>query len=191
LIDLTNKIAVVSGGAGEIGAAICSLLAELGAEIYVLDVNSEVGVSTVAAVDSLGGRAHFIHTDLTSYEDVRNAVATPLQERGRIDIAVGGVGWTAAHRFLDETPEYWRHIVDLNLMSAVHLTHAVLPGMVDRQDGRIVLVSSLAGRIGRSERTLYSAAKAGVIGFARAVALEHAALGVTINCVAPGATDTE
>jgi 2-hydroxycyclohexanecarboxyl-CoA dehydrogenase len=191
LIDLSQQVAVVTGGAGEIGTAISVLLAELGAETYVVDVNAERGAEVERRVREAGGTAHFVKADATSHSALVGLTADVIATHGRIDIAVGGVGWTAAHAFVDEGPEYWQKIVDLNLMSSVFLTHAVLPGMVERTSGRIVLVSSLAGRIGRRERALYSASKAGIIGFARAVALEHARDDITINCVAPGATDTE
>lgn len=191
LIDLTGKIAVVTGGAGEIGAAISTTLARLGADVWVLDVNQERGEQVEREIAATRGRGRFRSVDATSYDEMRSAVREVADVSGPADIAVGGVGWTQAHDFVDEDPAYWRLIVDLNLMAAVHLTHLVLPDMVERRDGRIVLVSSLAGRIGRRQRALYSASKAGVIGFARAVALEHAQHDVTINCVAPGATDTD
>lgn len=186
-----GRVAVVTGGAGEIGASIVEVLAERGARVLFTDINAKSGDVLNRRLSERGLETAFVRGDMTSYDEV-SAVAGAATERwGRLDIAVGGLGWTMAHPFVEEGPEYWRRIVDLNLMSAVYLTHAVLPTMLASGYGRVVLVSSLAGRISRRERALYSASKAGVIGFAKAVALETAPAGVTVNCIAPGATDTQ
>jgi 2-hydroxycyclohexanecarboxyl-CoA dehydrogenase len=190
MFDLKGHVAVVTGGAGEIGATVSRVLSELGTETFIVDVDAARGKEVERQVRDSGGSAHFVEADATSHAALTDLTRDVLDSAGRIDIAVGGVGWTAAHPFVEEDPAYWQKIVDLNLMSSVFLTHAVLPGMLERRSGRIILISSLAGRIGRRQRAMYSAAKAGVIGFARAVALEHAQHDITVNCIAPGATDT-
>lgn len=186
-----ERAAVVTGGAGEIGAAIVEVLAERGAKVLFTDIDGSRGTALAERLNAEGGDVVFAESDATSKDAAEVAVADALRRWGRLDIAVGGVGWTEAHPFVDEDEGYWRRIVDLNLMSQVLITHAALPPMIEAGYGRIVLVSSLAGRIGRRQRALYSAAKAGVIGFARAVALEVAPLEITVNCIAPGATDTQ
>lgn len=188
--SLEGRAAIVTGGAGGIGSAIVEALAERGARVLFTDLDEASGRDLAERVRRGGREVEFRRSDSTDAESVRESVAGARERWGRLDIAVGGVGWTEAHAFVDEDEAYWRRIVDINLMSAVFLTHAVLPGMIDAEYGRIVLVSSLAGRISRRERALYSGAKAGVIGFAKAVALEVAPVGVTVNCVAPGATET-
>jgi 2-hydroxycyclohexanecarboxyl-CoA dehydrogenase len=189
--DLTGMGAVVTGGAGEIGAAIVEALAERGARLVFGDIDADRGEMTVDRLTGRGLKASFIRGDMTSFATVTAFVEEATSRLGTVDIAVGGIGWTSSTNFVDETEDYWRRIVDLNLMSSVYLTHAVLPRMIERKFGRVVLVSSLAGRLGRRQKALYSAAKAGIIGFARAVALEVATKGVTVNCIAPGATDTK
>lgn len=191
MYDLTGRSAVVTGGAGEIGSAIVDELSRLGASVLFTDVSVERGEALASRLRDQGRDAIFAAGDATSSSSTLKVVETALERRGSVDIAVSGVGWTEAHPFVDEDDAYWRRIVDLNLMSAVYLTHAVLPSMLTARHGRIVLISSLAGRISRRERALYSAAKAGVIGFAKAVALEVAPHDVTVNCVAPGATETQ
>ncbi|MES2170786.1 MAG: SDR family NAD(P)-dependent oxidoreductase [Actinomycetota bacterium] len=188
---LEGQVAVVTGGAGEIGAAIVEVLAERGARVLFTDLNESNGTALAERLGAAGLDVLFRQGDMTSENEVTATVASATTKWGRVDIAVGAVGWTQAHAFVDEGSEYWRRIVDLNLMSAVYLTHAALTPMLDAGYGRIVLVSSLAGRIARRERALYSAAKAGVIGFAKAVALEVAKQEITVNCIAPGATDTQ
>jgi NAD(P)-dependent dehydrogenase (short-subunit alcohol dehydrogenase family) len=127
---------------------------------------------------------------MTAAEEVTLAVRKVEHQWGPVDIAVNVVGWTLSTPFLEEEPAYWRRVVDLNLMSAVYLSSAVLPGMVAMGSGRIVFVSSLAGRLGRRDKALYSASKSGLIGLAKALALDFATQDITVNCVAPGATDT-
>jgi NAD(P)-dependent dehydrogenase (short-subunit alcohol dehydrogenase family) len=191
MISLENQTAVIGGGAGEIGAAVSAGLARLGAKVWIADKNGARAAALGDSLSAAGLDVRASEVDFTSVSEVRGLVDSATQEWGRLDIAVNTVGWTAATPFVEENDEYWRHIVDLNLMSSVYLAHSALPHMQRAHYGRIVLVSSLAGRIGRRGRALYSASKAGVIGFAKAVALEVAPDGITVNCLAPGATDTE
>jgi NAD(P)-dependent dehydrogenase (short-subunit alcohol dehydrogenase family) len=190
MFDLSGKSAIVTGGAGEIGAAIVEALHSQGADVMIADIDELRGLELARKLERDAGRVQFVRTDATSPEQVLTAVEATKELFGGIDVAVGGVGWTAAKPFLDEDPEYWRQILDVNLNSAVYLTHAVLPEMLAAGSGRVILISSLAGRIGRRQRALYSAAKAGIIGFAKAVALEFAENDITVNCLAPGSTDT-
>jgi 2-hydroxycyclohexanecarboxyl-CoA dehydrogenase len=189
--DLSGRSAIVTGGAGEIGSAIVEELCERGATVLFTDLDTARGRALEDRVRAAGHDIEFMPGDSTEKHEVDAAVHALYARAGAVDIAVAGVGWTQAHAFVEEDEAYWRRIIDINLMSAVFLTHAVLPHMIARERGRIVLVSSLAGRISRRERALYSAAKAGVIGFAKAIALEVAAVGITVNCVAPGATETQ
>jgi 2-hydroxycyclohexanecarboxyl-CoA dehydrogenase len=186
---LAGSTAIVTGGAGEIGAAVVMTLAAQGARVAVADIDEDRG-RRVAQQGGAGAERAFVRADMTSPERVNSAVAEVADMWGPVDIAVNVVGWTLSTPFLEEQPAYWRRVVDLNLMSAVYLSGAVLPGMVASGSGRIVFVSSLAGRIGRRDKALYSASKSGLIGLAKALALDFASHDITINCVAPGATDT-
>jgi 2-hydroxycyclohexanecarboxyl-CoA dehydrogenase len=187
---LDGQVAVVGGGAGEIGAAVSTMLARLGARVWLADRDALRAEALETSLRAEGLDVRSSAVDLTNAATVRELVDGAASTWGRLDIAVNTVGWTDARPFVDEDEAYWRRLVDVNLMSCVFLVHAALPHMLPGRYGRIVLVSSLAGRIGRRGRALYSASKAGVIGFAKAVALEVAPEDITINCVAPGATDT-
>jgi 2-hydroxycyclohexanecarboxyl-CoA dehydrogenase len=186
---LAGSTAIVTGGAGEIGEAVVLALSALGARVAVADIDEDRG-RLIAQADKAGAERVFLRTDMSSPEQVSSAVAAITRMWGPVGIAVNVVGWTLSTPFLEEKPAYWRRVVDLNLMSAVYLSSAVLPGMVASGSGRIVFVSSLAGRIGRRDKALYSASKSGLIGLAKALALDFASHDITINCVAPGATDT-
>jgi NAD(P)-dependent dehydrogenase (short-subunit alcohol dehydrogenase family) len=190
MIDLKGQTAIVGGGAGEIGAATVEALAELGARVWIADRDGERSADLERELTAKGLEVRSSGVDFTSAAEVDAVVDAAASEWGKVEIAVNTVGWTDARPFVSEDEAYWRRVIDINLMSTVFLTHAALPHMERNGYGRIVLVSSLAGRIGRRERALYSACKAGVIGFAKAVALEVAPQEITVNCIAPGATDT-
>jgi 2-hydroxycyclohexanecarboxyl-CoA dehydrogenase len=190
MLNLDGHTAVVGGGAGEIGGATARVLAEMGARVWIADADAE---RARALQEDLTGAGHDVRcseADLSVASNVRQVIEEAFGEWQRLDIAINAVGWTAATPFVEETEDYWRRVIDLNLMSGVFLAHAVLPYMTAAHYGRLIFVSSLAGRIGRRHRALYSASKAGLIGFAKALALEVAKDGITVNCVAPGATDT-
>jgi 2-hydroxycyclohexanecarboxyl-CoA dehydrogenase len=190
MLDFHDEVVLVAGGAGEIGAATAELLASLGALIHIADIDDARGEETVAALHAYDGKAKFSKVDMTIQDEVEQWVQDILREHGKIHVAVNTVGWTQSSNFVDESDEYWRKVLDVNLMSCVYLAHAVIPPMQRERYGRIVLMSSLSGRIGRRYRTMYGAAKAGVIGFSKALAREVALDGITVNVVAPGTTET-
>jgi NAD(P)-dependent dehydrogenase (short-subunit alcohol dehydrogenase family) len=189
-MSLEGRTAIVTGGAGEIGQAVVETLASRGAQVAVADIDEDKGRKLARQGKESEPERIFLKADMTSPEPVASAVDEVIRRWGRVDIAVNVVGWTLSTRFLDEEPGYWRRVVDVNLMSAVYLASAVLPSMVSARYGRVVFVSSLAGRIGRRDKALYSASKSGLIGLAKALALDFAPEGITANCVAPGTTDT-
>jgi 2-hydroxycyclohexanecarboxyl-CoA dehydrogenase len=189
-LDFHGQVALVAGGASGIGAATASLLAELGAEVWIADRDAARGPDAVARLVGAGAVAHFVPADLTEPGAAVQLVDEVVRASGRLDVAVQSVGWTQLGPFRDQEPAFWRTVVDVNLMSTIYLCHAVVGPMAAAGYGRIVTVSSLAGRIGVPGETAYAAAKAGVIGFTKSLALEVAADGIAVNCVAPGATDT-
>jgi 2-hydroxycyclohexanecarboxyl-CoA dehydrogenase len=190
VLDFHDEVVLVAGGAGEIGAATAELLASLGASVHIADIDDARGEQVLATLGGYGGKASFSRVDMTIQDDVEQWVQDVLREHGKIHVAVNTVGWTKSSNFVDESDDYWRKVLDVNLMSCVYLAHAVIPAMQKERYGRIILMSSLSGRIGRRYRTLYGAAKAGVIGFSKALAREVALDGITVNGVAPGTTET-
>jgi 2-hydroxycyclohexanecarboxyl-CoA dehydrogenase len=182
---------VIVGGAGEIGAATAIRFARNGAAVWVVDQSEDRGKTLAQELSGEGHTAAFLSADATDLDSMSDCIGRIARLSHGIDIAVNAVGWTFATPFLESDPIQWKRMVDLNLMSAINLTYAVLPGMIKRRYGRIVLISSLAGREARPGQALYCAGKAGVIGFTRAIALEFARAGITVNTIAPGSTDTK
>jgi 2-hydroxycyclohexanecarboxyl-CoA dehydrogenase len=166
---VSERVALVTGGAGGIGRAICEALAAAGRR--------------VVAADLAGGDVELDVTDATS---VRAAVARV----GQVDVLVNAAGWDEFRAFLDTDEDFWRRVVAINLEGTFRTTHAVLGGMIERRWGRIVNVASDAARVGSSGEAVYAAAKGGVVSFTKAIAREAARAGVTANAVCPGPTDT-
>jgi 2-hydroxycyclohexanecarboxyl-CoA dehydrogenase len=182
---LAGRTALVTGGASGIGAATARRLAAEGACVVVADCD-EVAAQKVAA--DIDGDA--VTVDVTDVAEVRRAFANVREARGPIDVLVNNAGGDRAALFLDSDEPDWDATLALNLKSVVACTHAALATMVDRRRGAIVNVASEAGRIGMVGGALYTAAKAGVIGFTKAIAREGARYGVRCNAVAPGPIDT-
>jgi 3-oxoacyl-[acyl-carrier protein] reductase/2-hydroxycyclohexanecarboxyl-CoA dehydrogenase len=183
-----QKTALVVGAGSGIGRSTARLLADKGIQVLAADINAD-------AVRDLGKEHELIipvddrSWDVTDPQACDLMVSRAVEEAGHLDAAVTTVGWTAVTRFLDETPEYWRRIVDVNLMSCIYLAAACARAMRGR-GGTIVLTSSEAGKVGTAGETAYSAAKAGVIGLVKSLARELARDGIRVNAVAPGITDT-
>jgi NAD(P)-dependent dehydrogenase (short-subunit alcohol dehydrogenase family) len=190
MFNLEGQTAVVAGAAGEIGAAAASLLAELGAAVWLTDVDADRLVSVRSTLADKGYEVHASTVDSTVSAEVEGVIAEAMDTWTHVDIAVNTVGWTGASPFVEEDEPYWRRIIELNLVTSVLMAKATLPRMIESGYGRLILVSSMAGRVGRPERVLYSAAKAGVIGLVKGLALEMAPHEITVNAVAPGATET-
>ena len=182
-----KKLAIVAGAAGGMGGATVRRLVRDGFRIAAFDLN-EQGLREV--LDGLGDEHRAFSVDVTDQQAVRAAVRAVETEMGAVDVLVDLIGWCETRRFLEEDSAYWRKVIAINYEGVLYLTHAVLPGMVERRRGRIVFVSSDAGRVGQSGEAVYAGAKGGVIAFAKSIAREVARYGITVNCTAPGPTDT-
>ena len=187
-MQFDSKTALVTGGAGGIGRVLCQRLAEEGACVVVADIEADAALALARTL--AGGRGHGLRADVTRMDDARAAVEEALRRFGSLDILANVAGWTESHPFLEEDEAYWDRVLALNLKGTILCARAALDSMVERQSGRIVNVSSDAGRVGSSGETVYAAAKAGVIGFTKSLAREVARHGITVNCVCPGPVDT-
>ena len=187
---LSGRVAIVTGGGGGIGGATARRLGEEGAKVAVLDRNGATANETAAAITARGGTARAYASDITDHAGVRAAVAKIEAELGAIDILINNAGFDVFKPFVDTTPEDWQKLIAVNLVGALNMHHAVLPGMVERRQGRIVNVASDAARVGSSGEAVYAACKAGLLGFSKTLAREHSRHGITINVVCPGPTDT-
>ena len=187
---LQNKTVIVTGGGGGIGGATCRRFGEAGSRVAVFDINLESAAKTAAGITQAGGVAGAFHCDITDHEGVKAAVAAAEATLGPISILVNDAGWDIFRLFKDTTPADWQKLIAINLTGALNMHHAVLPGMLERRHGRIVNIASDAARVGSSGDAVYAACKAGLVGFSKTIAREHARHGISVNVVCPGATNT-
>ncbi len=184
---LSGKTAIVTGGAGGIGSAICRRLAEEGVAVGVFDLRADAAAQVATDIGN-GASAHAV--DITDHAAVAAAVAAFENAVGPTDILVNNAGWDQFAYFLDTDPALWERIIAINLRGPINLHHAVLKGMQQRRSGRVVNIASDAARVGSSMEAVYSACKGGIVSFTKTMAREMARSGVTLNCVCPGPTDT-
>jgi 2-hydroxycyclohexanecarboxyl-CoA dehydrogenase len=185
--DLEGRVAVVTGGAGGIGAAIAHGLSAAGTAVAVWDVD---GGRAKEVADSLGERAVGVEADITNRASVQRALDVTEDWLGPVDVLVNNAGIDRIERFLDSEESTWERIVAVNYLGTVRVCHVVMPGMVEQKRGRVINIASDAGRVGSSGEVVYSGTKGGVIAFSKALAREVAANGVTVNVVSPGPTNT-
>ncbi|WP_432511814.1 SDR family NAD(P)-dependent oxidoreductase [Kineococcus sp. SYSU DK001] len=190
---LQGKRALVTGAAGALGSVIAAELAAEGADVAGLDLDADGLERVGAAVRAHGRRWHAATPDLTDATAVQAAVDGLLAQWGGIDVLLNGAGGGAVSWFHEMTPQTWNTQIERNLTTVFNVTRAVLPAMLAQRDGRIINIASVAavsgGRLVRGA-TAYAAAKAGVIGLTKALAIEVADQGVTVNALAPGAQAT-
>jgi 2-hydroxycyclohexanecarboxyl-CoA dehydrogenase len=182
---LDGKIALVTGGASGIGAATVRRLAAEGARVAVGDINEDGAKQVAGELDGFACKL-----DVTDIESIAAAVAAVREELGEIDVLVNNAGTDLFSFFVKTDPGLWDFVLGVNLRGVIAVTHAVLGGMQERRGGAIVNVASEAGRVGSQGSAVYSAAKAGVIGFTKAIAREAARYRVRVNAVAPGPIET-
>jgi 2-hydroxycyclohexanecarboxyl-CoA dehydrogenase len=185
-----GRTVVVTGGGGGIGGATCRRFAGEGAKVAVLDRAIDAAEAVAAAIRDGGGTARAFGCDITDRAEVDAAVAGTEAALGPIDILVNNAGWDIFKPFTKTEPAHWDRLIAINLTGALHMHHAVLPGMVSRKAGRIVNVSSDAARVGSSGEAVYAACKGGLVAFSKTIAREHARHGITVNVVCPGPTET-
>jgi 3-oxoacyl-[acyl-carrier protein] reductase len=205
-MKLKDKVALVVGGASGVGRASAVLLAQEGAKVMIADVVKENAEKVAADIKVKGGEASTVKVDFRYEKEVNDMVAVTLKKYGKIDILVntaGGIVGTLLPTHLtgnlptrgapvaEQTKELWDWMMDMNLNGPRHCVHAVIPHMIEQKSGKIVLFSSVAAIDGLPGNSDYSAAKAGIIGFTKALAGEVAQYGIQANCITPSATWSE
>ena len=180
--------ALVTGGGQGIGAAIAHLLVRRGMRVTVLGRRLATGQVLAAEPPDL---LHAVAADVANASEVAAAFADAVVRFGRVDVLVNNAGQAESAPFLKMDEVLWRRMLDVNLTGTMLCTQAALPGMLEAGWGRIVNVASTAGQVGYAYVSAYCAAKHGVVGLTRALALEVASKGITVNAVCPGYTDTE
>lgn len=186
----TNQTVAITGGGGGIGGATCARFAAEGARVAVLDRNLEAAEAVAAAIRAKGGTAQAFGCDITDRTSVDAAIAGIESRLGPVEVLVNNAGWDVFKPFTRTEPAEWERLIAINLVGALHMHHAVLPGMVERRHGRIVNVASDAARVGSSGEAVYAACKGGLVSLSKTLAREHARHGITVNVVCPGPTDT-
>ncbi len=185
-----SKVVIVTGGGGGIGGATCRRFAREGARVAILDLDRAAAEKTAASIRDEGGTAESYRCDITDRASVDASLAAAEARLGPADILVNNAGWDVFRPFTKTEPAQWEKLIAINLIGALHMHHAVLPGMVARKSGRIVNISSDAARVGSSGEAVYAACKGGLVAFSKTIAREHARHGITVNVVCPGPTNT-
>ena len=190
MIRLDGRIAIVTGASRGIGRGIATRLAAQGATV-VAAARGDHAAATVAEIAAAGGTAETASVDVADPAAIDALVAGTLERHGRIDILVNNAGITRDQLMLRMKREDWDAVIATNLTAAFGLTQAVLKPMIRQRGGRIVCISSVVGQSGNAGQANYAASKAGLIGFAKAVASEVASRNITVNVVAPGLIETD
>jgi 2-hydroxycyclohexanecarboxyl-CoA dehydrogenase len=185
-----DRTVIVTGGGGGIGGATCRRFAAEGARVAVHDRDLEAAEKVAAAIRADGGSAQAFRCDITDRSAVDAAVAATEAAFGPVDVLVNNAGWDVFKPFTKTEPAQWDRLIAINLIGALHMHHAVLPGMAARKRGRIVNIASDAARVGSSGEAVYAACKGGLVAFSKTIAREHARHGINVNVVCPGPTDT-
>ena len=192
MAKLTGKIAVVTGGSRGIGAAIARGLGKEGATVIINYNHSHEEAETVVnKVKAMGSLAVALQADISDAEATKVFIEKALADFGKIDILVNNAGITRDKTFKKMSFEEWHKVIDTNLSSVFNTCKIALPSMLEQKYGRIINISSVIGQAGGFGQTNYAAAKAGLVGFSKSLALETAKGGVTVNCICPGYIATE
>ena len=189
-MDLKGKVAIVTGSGGGIGRAIALKLGSLGARVVVADIKLSGAQETVSMLEKAGAKGVALGTDITSLSQVQEMVRTTLNTYGQLDILVNNAGWDKIEPFVKNTPDYWDQLIAINLKGPIYCTRAVLDPMIEKKYGKIINISSDAGRVGSTGEAVYSACKGGIIAFTKTIAREMARYQINVNCVCPGPTQT-
>lgn len=190
-IGLEGKVAVITGGSRGIGRAIAMRLSAEGAKVAICGRNLEAAEEVVAEIEAAGATGMAVAADVSRESDAEALIQASIKCFGRLDILVNNAGITKDGLLVRMKEEDWDTVLDVNLKGAFFTTRAALRPMLRARGGRIVNISSIAGTMGIPGQANYSAAKAGLIGFTKAVAKEVASRSITVNAVAPGFIETE
>ncbi|GAC1399429.1 MAG: SDR family NAD(P)-dependent oxidoreductase [Ktedonobacteraceae bacterium] len=189
-LPFLGKRAVVTGAGRGIGRSIALALAQAGADVAVTARTPSELEQLVAQIQALGRTGHAISCDVTDAEQVQHMAKTSIETMGSIDILVNNAGNASSHKFLNHPDELWQRMLAVNLTSVYLVSKAFLPTLVEQRWGRIINIASTASRVGSRYTSAYTAAKHGVLGLTRALAVEFTPYNITVNAICPGYVDT-
>jgi 3-oxoacyl-[acyl-carrier protein] reductase len=188
---LKDKVVIVTGAAAGIGAGVAKLFTERGAHVFLADLDGEGVKKTAATLQAEGGSAFAFEANAGSRDAMANVVEDAVKRFGCIDVLINNAGIYPRHPFLEMTEEQWDTMQNTNLKSVFHCTKLVMPHMVRRRSGAVISISSVTFFTGLQNLTHYIASKAAIIGFTRGLAREMGEHNIRINCITPGAIETE
>jgi 2-hydroxycyclohexanecarboxyl-CoA dehydrogenase len=189
-MEFAGKTVLITGGASGIGKATVMQFGSAGARVVCADIDQTRGKALVDEGKASGFTIDYKPIDLTDSASVRRCAAAVVAQHASIDVLINAAGFGEFHLFAETPPDYLDKVISGNLTGALHLTQALLPQMIANRAGKIVNVSSDAGRVGSTGETAYAAAKGGLIAFTKSLAREVARFNINVNCVCPGPTDT-
>lgn len=191
-IDLSGRIALVTGGGRGIGKAIALSLSQSGALVIVFDLLDEAK-AVVEDMRGRGGEGEFYRVDVSNFDEVRKTVNHVLERYGKLDVLVNNAGIVYTKPFVECLPSEWERVIAVNLIGVFNMCHAVFPHMLERRRGTIINIASVAGKRGGGifGNSIYAASKGGVIAFTKALAREGGPYGVRVNAICPGPTETK
>lgn len=186
---MEKRLCVVTGGSRGIGRAICEMLLKEGHKVVFIATNDEKAAAFIE--ESGSDRLFYYHCDVAQPQEIESCCRKIKERFGTVSVLVNNAGIQTHVPFLEMSPECWMQTMDINLNSAFYFCKAFAPGMVEQNWGRIVNIASMSARRGSNKHVHYCASKAGLVGMTRALSLEIAQHGVTVNAVCPGIVDTD
>jgi 2-hydroxycyclohexanecarboxyl-CoA dehydrogenase len=188
-MNFEGQTIVVTGAASGIGRATAEAFAKAGGHVILADLSADKGEEAAQQLRAAGHKASFLPLDVASDQSIAE-FAAKARALGEVDVLANVAGYGKGQPFIENSPDFWERVVDVNLMGPVKLIRALWDPMIERRSGKIVNVASDAGRNGSSGETVYSGAKGGLIAFSKGLAREMARYSINVNCVCPGPTET-
>jgi len=189
-LPLFGKRAVVTGAGRGIGRSIALAFAQAGADVAITARTGTELESLISEIEGMGRKSLSLPCDVTDPDQVQQMAKTLIDGLGGVDILVNNAGNAGSHKFLNHPDELWHRMLSINLTSVYYVTKTFLPTMIDQRRGRIINIASIAARVGGSYIAAYTAAKHGVLGLTRALALELMPYNITVNAICPGYVNT-